>query len=102
MRIIYIFTIVLFLIVGITSLFTNQPFYAIHYLLVALYLHTSFYELVGQPFSKHLYMGIAIALALDGIIQLFFFEPSNILGGVISLFLAFSSWQSARRQRASH
>lgn len=99
---IYVITTFLFLIAGIYSLFANQAFLALHYLLIALYVHASFFELKGQPFSRPLYIGVALFLAADAVIQLFFFQPSSFLGGIISFFLSFSAWQSAQRQRPSH
>lgn len=102
MGVIYFITTLIFMVAGAYSLMANQPFFAIHYLLIALHVHTSMYELRGEPFPRPLYLTVALLLGLDAFVQLFLFEPTNLLGGIISLFLAFSSWQSAQRQRPSH
>ncbi|WP_124728209.1 hypothetical protein [Staphylospora marina] len=90
--------VALFLLFGIWNLFVEHaPVIAVHFFLVALYFFLTYFELKGQPFSRLVYLLAIALLVMDGILNLFFIFPTNLLSGVISFFFAFLAWQSVRR-----
>jgi hypothetical protein len=87
---------------GIYYLFFAEdpvPVYAVHYFILGLYFYITFYELMGKPFSTWLYYLVMVLLIIDGLFNLIIM-PSSLLSGLISLFFAFSTWQSLKRLKS--
>ncbi|MDQ0416116.1 putative membrane-anchored protein [Croceifilum oryzae] len=96
MYLLYVVIGVLFLVNGITHLFSGQASLAVHYFLLLLFSHVIVSELyLKKPFGRNIYLLATILLVVDGIYQ--FFIERSIFAGIIGLFFGFSLWQSHQR-----
>ncbi|WP_131923829.1 hypothetical protein [Hazenella coriacea] len=93
----HLLILLLFLGLGLFFLFfTTSYMEAVHYLLIALYLYISLFELLGKPFARWIYLLTMVLLVGDGMLNMFVFS-TGLLSGIFSFFLAFLAWKSAQR-----
>lgn len=93
----HLLILLLFLGLGVFFLFfTTATVEAVHYLLIALYLYISLFELLGKPFTRSIYLLTIILLVGNGMVQLFLIS-TGLISGVFSFFLAFLAWKSSQR-----
>ncbi|OYD06944.1 hypothetical protein [Paludifilum halophilum] len=94
-QILYGAIVVIFLAMGGYHLQENPPF-AVHNLVIALYFFIILFEFRGKPFSRGIYMLLAFLLLGNAGIQ-FFYAENNAISGLISLFFAYFALQARRR-----
>ncbi|WP_054950636.1 hypothetical protein [Numidum massiliense] len=85
----YGFVVILFVTLGIVRL-NSDPAGAIYDFLIALFFLLFFWALKGKPFSKGMYLFIALCFLANSGLQ-FYFE--NIWNGVFSLIFSFLAFR---------
>ncbi|PTM56489.1 hypothetical protein [Desmospora activa] len=94
-QILYGAIVVFFLFFGTRSL-QDQPPVAVHYYVIALYFFVLLFEFRGNPFSRSIYVLLALLLLGNAMIQ-FFYVENGVLFGLVSLLFAWFALQARRR-----
>lgn len=83
----------LFVLLGIFRL-QSDPGGAIHNFLIALYFFVVLFGILGKPFSRPIYLFVAVLLLADAGLQ---FYSRDVLSGVISLLFAYFAFNDRNR-----
>ncbi|SDW77840.1 hypothetical protein SAMN05444487_10674 [Marininema mesophilum] len=95
MQFLFAATVLISLVMGGYTL-QDQPPLALHYFVIGMYFFVILFEFRGNPFSRKVYLLLALLLVGSAMLQ-FFFAPNHSFAGVISLLFAYFALQSRRR-----
>ncbi|MFD1427639.1 hypothetical protein JOD24_001434 [Kroppenstedtia sanguinis] len=95
MQILYGAIVLFFLGSGILYL-QDEPPYAVHFMVIALYFFIILFEFRGNPFSRGVYLLLSLLLLGNAMVQ-FFLAEHNAINGLVSLFFAYFALQARRR-----
>lgn len=95
MQILYGLIVLFFLGTGVYYL-QDEPPYAVHFLVIALYFFIILFEFRGSPFSRRTYMLLSLLLLGNALVQ-FFLTEQNAIYGLVSLIFAYFALQARRR-----
>ncbi|MFC4077627.1 hypothetical protein [Salinithrix halophila] len=95
MQILYTAIVLIFLVMGGIYL-QDQPPFAVHYFMIALYFFVILFEFRGNPFPRGIYLLLGFLLLGNAMIQ-FFYAENNVIAGLISLLFAYFALQARRR-----
>ncbi|MDR6225786.1 hypothetical protein [Desmospora profundinema] len=95
MQILYGAIVVFFLFFGARYL-QDEPPVAVHYFVIALYFFVILFEFRGNPFSRRIYVMLALLLLGNALVQ-FFYVENGVIFGLVSLLFSWFALQARRR-----
>lgn len=96
MQLLYGAFVLIFMGMGVYNLVEEQPSFAIHTFVIALYFFVLLFEFRGRPFSQGIYILMALLLLVNSMLQ-FFYPQGSVISGLVSLFFAYFAVQARRR-----
>lgn len=95
--ILYGLIVLLFIAMGAMQL-TDSPVMSLQYFMIALYFFVVLFEFLGKPFSRNVYLLVALLMTSNALLQFFGVKAENhLIYGFVSLFFAYFSLQARRR-----